>query len=169
MKKILKAAGFTIALFGLMGVAALFISPQARSASVNGTYYMITPPGGSDPCQNPSVLKLSAPIAITSATTTNLLSAVSGDYITVCKFQIYASGTAPSVEFEYGTTVSTACDTGATALTGTIPIPTGTVFNSIGAENDTIRTPVSQQLCLVTAGTSTPTWEGYFTYTQQPY
>jgi hypothetical protein len=167
MKKILQATGFVVCLFALMAVVSFFVSPQVHAA-VNGTYYFITAQAGSDPCENPSVTKFSVPVAISTATTTNLLSAVTGDYITVCKYQFSVVGTSPTVQFEYGTTVSTACDTGAASLSGAMSIPTTTTAISIGAESMTFRTPAGVQLCLVTGGT-TPSVQGYITYVQQPY
>jgi hypothetical protein len=168
MKKIYAGVSAVAVLLVIALTMAVIPPPAAHAVGPTQTSYFITAPAGSDPCENPSVTKFSAPIAITSATTTNLLSAVSGDYITVCKWQFTVVGTSPTIQFEYGTTASTACDTGATALTGAMAIPTTTIFISIGAENMSLRTPISQQLCLVTGGTITGV-EGYFTYTQQPY
>ena len=123
-----------LALVAAVSLVGPLHMPTASAAGPTTWTLFTTAASGSDPCQNPSLVKASAPIAITSATTTNLLSAVAGDYITVCKFQFYGSGTSPTFEFEYGTTTSTACDTGATALTGTIPITTTTIFASVGSD-----------------------------------
>src|SRR5580658_5541915 len=153
-------AAVSIALL-LIALSFWVPTPALRAAGPSGLSLFQTAAVGSDPCQNPSLVKSSAPIAVTSATTTNLVTAVTGSYITVCKFQLSVVGTSPAVQLEYGTDTSTACDTGAAALTGAMVIPTTTIFASIGAENDTLRTPVSQELCLVTTGTGSPTFEGY--------
>ena len=143
--------------------------PIARAVGPTQTSYFITAPSGSDPCENPSVVKSSGSISVASATTTNLVTAVAGDFISVCKWQVYASGTAPTIQFEYGTDVSTACDTGATALMGAFPVATTTIVVNAPSDGLTLRTPVSQELCLVTGGSSTLSYVGYFTYVQAPY
>lgn len=120
---------------------------------------------GSDKCQNASVLKLSAPVAITTATTTNLVSAIAGDYIDVCKIFVSVVGTSPTLQFEYGTTVSTACDTGATVLSGAMAIPTTTLFQFPAVDSVNLHAPKSDQLCLVTGGTITGV-EGFIVYYQ---
>ena len=165
--------------FGISLVAALMVvaavtiilttSPTPVHAVGPATYTISsTVPTGSDPCENISIPKASASVAITSATTTNLVSAVAGNFITVCGFQMSVVGTSPTVQFEYGTTVSTACDTGATALSGAFAIPTTTIFVNGGGAGLKLRTPVSQQLCLVTGGTITGV-EGYISYVSSPY
>jgi hypothetical protein len=143
-------------------------TPALRAAGPSGLSLFQPAAVGSDPCQNPSITKTSASVAVTSATTTNLVSAVTSDYITVCKWQLTVVGTNPTIQFEYGTTASTACDTGATALTGAMAIPTTTIFTSNGSTDTSVRTPVSQQLCLVTGGSITGV-EGYVTYVQALY
>jgi len=152
----------------IIACALVFPAPHAFGVGPSGLSYFVTAQVGSDPCQNPSVGKLTIPIAITSATTTNLVSAIAGNYVTVCKWQMTVVGTSPTIEFEYGTTVSTACDTGATALTGPMAIPTTTIFVSPSATDTTLRTPVSQELCMLTGGTITGV-EGYMSYVSQPY
>jgi hypothetical protein len=169
MKSRIAAAVVTLVLF-VVGFVMLSPPTIVRAVGPTGLSLFQTAAAGSDPCQNPSVLKQSASIAVTTATTTALVTPIAGDYISVCKWQIYASGTAPSIVFEYGTVASTACDTGATVLTGTMPITTGTTVVNSSSDGLSLRVGVvSQELCLVTAGTSTPTWEGYVTYVQQPY
>jgi hypothetical protein len=170
MKKSVNVLMFGVAAILVLALMVM-IAPEQHllAAGPSGLSLFQTAAVGSDPCQNPSLVKSSAPIAVTSATTTNLVTAVTGSYITVCKFQLSVVGTSPTVQFEYGTDTSTACDTGAAALTGAMVIPTTTIFASIGAENDTLRTPMSQELCLVTTGTGSPTFEGYVTYVQAAY
>jgi hypothetical protein len=113
-----------------------------------------------DPCNSLS-FKQSAAINVSSATTTNLVSAVANKPIFICGFAMSIAGsatTAASAKFEYGTTVSTACDTGAQALTGTFgsgdaavsTTPTVVVAGDGGSTLATI--PAGNQLCVVTAG-----------------
>jgi hypothetical protein len=160
-------AVFLVVVLGSMSL--LLSAPHAFAVGPNITSYFITAPSGSDPCQNPSVAKASASVAITSATTTALVTPTTGNFISLCKFQFTVVGTNPTVQFEYGTVTSTACDTGATALTGAMAIPTTTIFVGVSSDGLMLRTPVvSQELCLVTGGTITGV-EGYITYVSQPY
>jgi hypothetical protein len=168
MKKVLTAVALSLLLAASAALLLHTGSEQAFAAGPTSTAYFITAANNSDPCENVSVLKSSASVAITSATTTNLVSAVSGDYISVCNWQVSVVGTSPTVQFEYGTTVSTACDTGATALTGAMAIPTTTLFTPASGNGLKLRVPVSQQLCLVSGGTITGI-EGYITYVQAVY
>lgn len=168
MKKLYAGLSAVAVLMVIAITMAVIPPPSAKAVGPTQTSYFITAPVGSDPCENPSVPKASGSISVSSATTTNLVTAVSGDYVTVCKWQIYASGTSPTIQFEYGTDVSTACDTGATALMGALPVATTTTTINVPS-GLTLRTPVSQELCLVTGGSSTLSYVGYFTYTQQPY
>ena len=168
--KNLKTIGVLVAVVAVVmtAMSLLLPTPHVYAVGPTQTSYFITAPGGSDPCENPSVLKTSASVAVTTAATTNLVTAVAGDFVTVCKWQLSVVGTSPTVQFEYGTDVSTACDTGATALTGAMAIVTTTLFAATGTETTSLRTPVSQELCIVTGGTITGV-EGYITYVQQPY
>jgi hypothetical protein len=169
MKKQLGLVLGTLASAVLIAFAlvTLIHAPQA-GAQAQATNYFITAPKGSDPCQNPSVAKQSQSVAITSATTSNIISAVAGNFVSVCSWQLTVVGTSPTIQFEYGTTTSTACDTGATALTGAMAIPTTTIFVPPSGSEIRLRTPVSQQLCLVSGGTITGI-EGFVVFTSQPF
>jgi hypothetical protein len=116
-----------------------------------------------DPCLNPSVPKVSASISISSATTTSVATAATGKTISVCDLAMTLTGTAPTVQFKYGTQASTPCDTGATNLTGALA-PTAGSFISAGGFGDHFHAPASTQLCITSGGT--PTVGGWVTYVQ---
>ena len=161
--------GLFLAVLALAVIGVLAFMPAQRAYAVGptSTSYFITAPGSSDPCQNPSVLKSVAPIAITSNTTTAIVTAVSGSHITVCKWQYSAIGTTTAVTWEYGTVASTACDTGATVLTGAMLYATAGIYTNSTSDGLTLRTPKSQELCILTAGTTG--LQGYVTYVQAVY
>lgn len=169
----MKKSVLSVALAALVIVAALFaisnlgVLPSAMAVGPTTTSYFITAPVGSDPCENPSIIKTSAPLAITTATTTNVVTAVAGSYVTLCKFQFSTTGTNTTTQWEYGTAVSTACDTGATNLSGAILYATAGIQSSPVSNGLILRTPVSQELCVVTTGTVS--LQGFVTYVQQPY
>ena len=129
--------------------------------------------GLTDPCQTAGSLKLSAPINISSATTTQLVALLPNQTIYPCGgyVEIAASSGAATatIQFEYGT--GAACAVGTTALTGTMG--TGTVTTAFAAEPIPIspgltnwNIPASNALCAVTAGTSVSA-QGWITYVQQ--
>jgi hypothetical protein len=119
-----------------------------------------------DPCQTQQ--RFSAPVNISTATTTNVVSAVAGEGIYVCGELLNVSTLSATIKFEYGTTVSTACDTGATALTGVIATPAASPSSPYIAQTSgftLFQVPAGNQLCIVTTGT-TPGVQGYVTYVQ---
>ena len=127
--------------------------------------------GASDPCQDVSAIKQSAAIAISSATTVQLIALSGTTTIYVCGFTAAAgAGTNPSIQFEYGTgancagspTVLTgAMATGVTVATG---VP-GPIFTSAGA-GTVFKSAAGNEICAVTAGT-TPNFQGFISYVQQ--
>jgi hypothetical protein len=172
MKKFASVLSIVVAVVALLAVGVMLLpSPSAYATSPGGLSLVQVGALGSDPCQNPSVLKQSASVTISSATTTAIVTAVAGDYITVCNWQLNAVGTTPTIQFEYGTATSTACDTGATALTGAVPVATTTTY--LPAPNDELKLRVgviSQELCIVSGGTlTTNAIQGSVVYVQQPY
>jgi hypothetical protein len=125
-----------------------------------------------DPCT--TYPKLSVPIdTAASAATINLITGVANVPISVCGFVLSQQATASeSLQFEYGTKVSTACDTGATALTGAISpsevSSSATLFSTSSPSGSTIlNVPAGKSLCAVT-GASTGQQSGWVTYVQQP-
>lgn len=120
-----------------------------------------------DYCQNSGIAKTTVSVAITSATTTNLVSAVSGKTVHVCYAYLNVVGTNPTLQFKAGTTTSSACDTGAVSLTGAIPVATSTNFQptTAGPPFSLVTGVLSNQLCLTTGGTIT-TVEGFLVVVQ---
>ena len=128
--------------------------------------------GSTDPCQNPSVVKSSAKISLSSTTASQLVALASGKIVYVCGFSAVIQGSATTVgtlQFEYGTQTTNPCDTGATTLTPALPgnispnVPT--VIPMPGGYTQ-FATTASQQLCAVATGT-TISVQGYVTYVQQ--
>ena len=127
--------------------------------------------GASDPCQDVSAVKSSAAIAISTATTTQLVALSGTTAVYVCNYQAVAgAGTNPSLQFVYGT--GSNCGTGTTSLTGAMATGVtvsatapGPIFESSGG-NTLFKTAAGNALCLTTAGT-TPNFQGWVTYVQQ--
>jgi hypothetical protein len=141
------------------------------SPSTTSTVTLANTAGTGDPCQNPSVAKSSAAIAISSATTTQLVGLSGSTVVYVCGFLASATaGTNPSLQFEYGT--GSSCGTGTTVLTGAMATGVtvsatapGPIFaDPRGAT--AFKTAAGNALCAVTAGT-TPNFQGYVTFVQQ--
>ena len=116
---------------------------------------------GNDWCQSPNQTKQSVPISLSATGEHLLVDAVAGQSIQVCGFLMDLGGTTPTAEFDYGTKVSTDCDTAATALTGAMA-----ASKSPGGPLDIFTVPLSKQLCLKLAGTN-PTAVGLLTYVQK--
>jgi len=127
--------------------------------------------GASDPCQDVSAIKQSAAIAISSATTVQLIALSGTTTIYVCGFTAAAgAGTNPSIQFEYGT--GTNCAGSPTVLTGAmatgVTVATGVpgpIFTSAGA-GTVFKSAAGNEICAVTAGT-TPNFQGFISYVQQ--
>lgn len=127
--------------------------------------------GASDPCSDVSAVKSSVPIAIASATTTQLVALSGTTTIYVCGYlAVGGAGTNPSIQFEYGT--GTACATSPVTLTGAmatgVTVSTtapGPIFYG-GPDATLFKTASGNALCAVTGGT-TPNFQGYLTYVQQ--
>jgi hypothetical protein len=119
---------------------------------------------GSDFCQSPNPAKVSVPISITSsgAGEHQLVAAVTNQVIQVCAFTYDLGGTTPTAEFDYGTQVSTACDTGTTAMTGAMSSASRTYHGPL----DYFTAPAGNALCIKLGGT-TPTAVGVLTYVQK--
>lgn len=111
-----------------------------------------------DPCF--TAPKSSVSVAISTATTTEVVAPVTGASVYVCGFTS-SFGATTTAQFEYGT--STAC-TGTHALTGVMAPSTGTVA-SLSGEGTKLTAPASQGLCIVSTGTGGI--NGALTYVQQ--
>jgi hypothetical protein len=142
------------------GTITASFSPAITSTVASGSVSIVTT---GDPCRNPNVAKSTVAIAVTTAATTQLVAPSGTKAVYLCSLQANVVGTSPTLLVEYGT--STTC-VGTTALTGTIPVATGTYFST--GNDSAIATPASQGLCLVSGGTLTTTGvQGFATYVQQ--
>lgn len=139
--------------------AALAFAQSAPQMSV-----FIYPTG--DLCQNPNVVKSSAVVNISTATTTELVAASAGKKVYLCSFHTSTGGTTPTIQFKYGTKTTTACDTGATNLSGAFAPPSATMFSLTGASGTLLSTPAANELCATTGGTS-PAFIGVVVYVQR--
>jgi diaminopimelate epimerase len=119
------------------------------------------------------VAKSSAPINITTATTTQIVGLVGGQKIYPCSIVIDANVNSSAVEtfqWEYGTGAS--CGTGTTALSGAM-ISAATTGNGpvfLGLAGGTLlNIPVSNAFCLVTVQVSGANMsvQGHISYVQQ--
>ena len=142
------------------------------SGAVIGNVGITNTPGTTDPCQNPSVIKSSAKISLSSTTAAAVVALASGKIVYVCGFMADIQGSATTVgtvQFEYGTQTTNPCDTGTTTLTpalpGNITANVPTVIPMPGGYTQ-FATTASQQLCAVATGT-TISVQGYLTYVQQ--
>lgn len=93
--------------------------------------------------------KTTVSVAISTATTTQLVALAAGKTVYVCGVAV-SIGATTTVQFEYGT--GSACGTGTTALTGVFAPSTGSVLN-ISGEGTKISTIASNALCAVSTGT----------------
>ena len=141
----LGAAAFLAMLFG----AGLLVS----SADAQMT--------GADFCQGPNPAKQSVAVNLSSSGENLLVAPVSNQVIQVCSVVVDIGGTSPTMQFDYGTQTSTACDTGTTHLTGAM-----TASKVMGGTLDYFTAPAGNQLCLKLTGTS-PTAVGVVTYVQK--
>jgi hypothetical protein len=115
-----------------------------------------------DPCQNPSVPKLSKVVSLASTTATAIVAAVASQTIYVCGATYTLSGTSPTSVWS----TAASCGTSPTNLTGTMVPTTGSTI-SIGYGGFVVFQNTSgQALCLTLAGTS-PSAQGVLTYVQR--
>lgn len=118
-----------------------------------------------DPCASAAVPKQTKAVNISTATTTELVAAATGETVYLCQFVATVAGTSPTLLFETGTKVSTACDTGAVSLSGTLAITSGT-FVTLGYGSTLTAGAASGELC-VTSGGTLPSVQGVISYVQR--
>ena len=140
--------------------SAILLLTLAANAQLQTFQY----PQWSDPCQSPNILKLSVPVHITTATTTELVAASAGKTVYVCAYSLVAVGTGATT-FKTGTKVSTACDTGATSITGSPLFPTTTLVTTAGTHVQ-FAGASGGELCVTTASGAT-SLDGFVDYVQQ--
>lgn len=117
-----------------------------------------------DPCDVPTVQKSSVAVAISTATTTQLVALSAGKTIYFCGFVGSMGGTTPAVTFEYGT--GSNCATGTVVLTGAIAPTSGSILLMPIGSSTWFQTASANALCALSAGT-TPSIQGVLTYVQQ--
>lgn len=168
MKKVFAGIGIAAAMV-VVALISMMTPPAIHQALAQvgptGLQLVQTAAFPSDPCQNPSIAKLSAKLNISTATTTEIVAPVAGKSIYVCRVLASVVGTTPTVQFTSGTKVSTACDTNPVTITGAVAVPTTTIINWGGAET-ILNDPAATELCLVSGGT-TPNILGWIDYVQQ--
>jgi hypothetical protein len=110
----------------------------------------------------------SAPIAISTATTTELIAAPAGTepgggtrYVEVSAYEVMAGGTG-NIQFVTGTKTTTACDTGATNVTGNFPLTAQARIQGGNGFGPLWTLPAGQELCAVTS--AAVSMAGYLTY-----
>lgn len=125
-----------------------------------------------DPCLAPSITKASAAIAVTSATTTQLVALSGTTQIYVCSYQFTVSQvitTANTLRFVYGT--GSSCGTGTVNLTGDFGaggvLAAQPITITSGVGGTIMKTPTGQALCVTTAIGGSGTFQGVVTYIQQ--
>lgn len=115
-----------------------------------------------DPCQSPWAAKSSVPVAISTATTTQLVALSGTTKVYVCGLNATVGATT-TIGLNYGTGAS--CGTGTTALTGVLAPATGTMINIGGGEATAVSSAAGNALCAVSTGTGGI--NGVLTYVQQ--
>lgn len=139
------------------GTFSVSFSPARTGAVASGTVGISNT---GDPCLNPNVAKSSASVAISTATTTQVV-AISGTKATyVCGFNA-TFGASTTAQFEYGT--STDC-TGTHALSG-VMVPATGAFMNLQSNGTVFGAPASNGLCIVSTGTGGI--NGALSYVQQ--
>lgn len=103
----------------------------------------------------------SAAIAVSSATTTEIVALASTKSIYVTSWNVISSA-AGTLKWVYGT--GTACATGTTDLTGTYTFGTSTVFDTGNGLGIILKVPFEKALCLTSA--STINAQGSISYAQ---
>jgi hypothetical protein len=112
-----------------------------------------------------AVCDQSAAVNIAAAGTTSIVTGVVGKTIFPCAFTVTVAGTAPTIQFESGTTAN--CGSNTTVLSGTyLPLATST-FALGGGVGVFVRLPstpaLGLNLCVIAGGT-TPSIQGIITY-----
>ena len=159
---------------GVCPLVAFGYSSGGATTATFAAEYVFAAPGlqqSWDPCANGGI-KLSAPINISTATTTLLVSGAAGpsnSVISVCGFTVTETGTTPTFQFEYGSGAT--CGTGTVLLSGVLtPVVSDPFVEPVGGTFvKTVSAGIAgavQSLCVVTGGTL-PSLQGTITYVQQ--
>ena len=119
------------------GLAALICSALPRGADAQEQQVLGGP-------------MLSVPVTISTATTTAMVTGVSGKVTRVYHWDLIATA-ADNVTWEQGTTASTPCDTNMTALTGAYPLAANGGISVGNGEGNIFQLPAGYTLCLLTS------------------
>ena len=145
------------------GLLTASFSPIVTTTAGGGTQTVSqSVAAGTDPCQNPAVLKSSAAISIASASTVQIVALSGTKSIYVCALSDGSSGTTPSFELLPGT--GTNCGTPGTALTGVITFTSGSGIHLDAGGGSVVVAPAGDELCAVTVGAA---HGGVVTFVQQ--
>ena len=121
-----------------------------------------------NPC-NSTAPRSHIKVAITTATTTELVPLTTGNVIYVCEFSLTISQvvtTANIIKFVYGT--GTACATGTTDITGGFGTGGVTAGIPISVNGGGFKTPISNALCATTTIGASAAFSGVVSYISQP-
>lgn len=133
-------------LLGILVTVALFLGANFASAqSPNALCYTTN---GSN-CAQAVAASNSLPIAISSATTTQIVAAVTGQTIYVTSWDLVSSA-GGTFKWVYGT--GTNCGTGQHDLTGTYTFGTSTVFTKGNGLGTVLYIPIGNALCAISSG-----------------
>lgn len=147
------------------GIAQVSLSASSAAMNPSGV-------GASDPCQNPAISKSSAPVNVTTATTTAIVAVSGATSVYVCGGALTIAPSATSADtatIEYGS--GTACATSPTALTGALGAgdltsATSPIVVQIGYGGGVMTAPSGTGLCVLSAGTAVSI-QGWITYVQK--
>lgn len=104
-----------------------------------------------DPCLDKRIPKTKVAVAISTATTTELVASSPGRVVHVCGFDTTVGGTSPTLIFKTGTKVTTPCDTTPSSISGTY---TPLVGNEINIPNlDAMVSISGGEICITSGGT----------------
>jgi len=138
---------------------------RVACATLGLALVLLAAPGYASECGDPGAVIQSAPINIGANTTVRILAGAAARKIYVCGFVATLAGTTPTVKFEEGTQVSTACDTGEADLSGALAPSSGQVLSYSGP-SDVMTLPPATDLCAATTGTGS-SFQGLISYVQK--
>lgn len=89
-------------------------------------------------------------INISTATTTKIIGNAGSHEIAVTHYFVMAGGTG-NITWEYGTTVSTPCDTGTTVMSGPIPLVANSGMSVGNGAAAILHAPPGNDVCILTS------------------
>jgi hypothetical protein len=149
MNRLSRFLGFLILALALLSFP---VSAQVAQLNVNVTGYTLT----SDPCQDVTKVKVSLPIAITTATTTQLIPASVGKINYLCNLTVSMSGTAPTLQLAWGDNTVPTNSTIASAATGGTLLHNTIYYYRVTGTNAIGETTASSETSQATGASPTP-------------